>query len=197
MPLSPTIGNSIGKKKKKNSYVLNIYSGISLFVNTVVILVNVFCQGWYEIVYCCKHRLTFCRLISTTMEEVKPNLKDLIRIKKEKEDKKPILKRKNDDLYDIDPISEDEDGDPGKYILLIFMWPFVTNYVLLISLKICLGPQAKRIITHRLCPYLDTINRHVLDFDFEKLCSISLSRINVYACLVCGKYFQGIPLLNS
>lgn len=43
----------------------------------------------------------------------------------------------------------------------------------------------------RLCPYLDTINRQYLDFDFEKLCSISLTRINVYACLVCGKYFQG------
>ncbi|XP_065079967.1 ubiquitin carboxyl-terminal hydrolase 39 isoform X2 [Ochlerotatus camptorhynchus] len=43
----------------------------------------------------------------------------------------------------------------------------------------------------KLCPYLDTINRHLLDFDFEKLCSVSLTRINVYACLVCGKYFQG------
>lgn len=43
----------------------------------------------------------------------------------------------------------------------------------------------------RLCPYLDTINRNLLDFDFEKLCSVSLTRINVYACLVCGKYFQG------
>lgn len=43
----------------------------------------------------------------------------------------------------------------------------------------------------RHCPYLDTINRGVLDFDFEKLCSVSLSKINVYACLVCGKYFQG------
>ncbi|RWS13197.1 U4/U6.U5 tri-snRNP-associated protein 2-like protein [Dinothrombium tinctorium] len=43
----------------------------------------------------------------------------------------------------------------------------------------------------RNCPYLDTTNRHVLDFDFEKLCSVSLSKINVYACLVCGKYFQG------
>ncbi|KAI9870854.1 MAG: hypothetical protein M1830_003727, partial [Pleopsidium flavum] len=31
--------------------------------------------------------------------------------------------------------------------------------------------------------YLDTINRSVLDFDFEKLCSITLSNINVYACL--------------
>lgn len=50
-------------------------------------------------------------------------------------------------------------------------------------------PQQKMIVKQ--CPYLDTINRHVLDFDFEKLCSISLSRINVYACLVCGKYFQG------
>lgn len=39
--------------------------------------------------------------------------------------------------------------------------------------------------------YLDTIDRALLDFDFEKLCSISLSNINVYACLVCGKYFQG------
>ncbi|XP_067138279.1 ubiquitin carboxyl-terminal hydrolase 39 [Centruroides vittatus] len=58
-------------------------------------------------------------------------------------------------------------------------------------------PEAKRRITQpsrdksRNCPYLDTINRHVLDFDFEKLCSVSLSRINVYACMVCGKYFQG------
>ncbi|KAI9839624.1 MAG: hypothetical protein M1819_002250 [Sarea resinae] len=39
--------------------------------------------------------------------------------------------------------------------------------------------------------YLDTINRAVLDFDFEKLCSVSLSNINVYACLVCGRYYQG------
>lgn len=39
--------------------------------------------------------------------------------------------------------------------------------------------------------YLDTISRKVLDFDFEKLCSVSLSHINVYACLICGKYFQG------
>lgn len=41
------------------------------------------------------------------------------------------------------------------------------------------------------CPYMDTINRNVLDFDFEKVCSISLENHNVYACLVCGKYFQG------
>ncbi|KAL7419713.1 Ubiquitin carboxyl-terminal hydrolase 10 [Cryptotrichosporon argae] len=39
--------------------------------------------------------------------------------------------------------------------------------------------------------YLDTVSRQNLDFDFEKLCSKSLSNINVYACLVCGKYFQG------
>ncbi|CAG2113424.1 unnamed protein product, partial [Medioppia subpectinata] len=51
------------------------------------------------------------------------------------------------------------------------------------------GPAAD--VRSRLCPYLDTINRGVLDFDFEKLCSVSLSQINCYACLVCGKYFQG------
>ena len=39
--------------------------------------------------------------------------------------------------------------------------------------------------------YLDTIDRHMLDFDFEKVCSVSLSHLNVYACLVCGKYYQG------
>lgn len=39
--------------------------------------------------------------------------------------------------------------------------------------------------------HLKSINRAVLDFDFEKVCSISLSNINVYACLVCGKYYQG------
>lgn len=42
-----------------------------------------------------------------------------------------------------------------------------------------------------ICPYLDTINRSYLDFDFEKLCSVSLSNMNVYCCLICGKYFQG------
>lgn len=80
------------------------------------------------------------------------------------------------------------------------------------------GVEDKR---SRHCPYLDTINRQniffiwsqihivtllhlvlscfisfysrsVLDFDFEKLCSVSLSHINVYACLICGKYFQGL-----
>lgn len=44
----------------------------------------------------------------------------------------------------------------------------------------------------RNCPYLDTIDRSILDFDFEKLCSVSLLNNNVYACLVCGKYFQGM-----
>jgi Zn-finger in ubiquitin-hydrolases and other protein len=39
--------------------------------------------------------------------------------------------------------------------------------------------------------YLDTVNRAALDFDFEKVCSVSLSNINIYGCLVCGKYFQG------
>lgn len=41
------------------------------------------------------------------------------------------------------------------------------------------------------CPYLDTINRQMLDFDCEKLCSITLTNRNVYVCLVCGKYFEG------
>ena len=41
------------------------------------------------------------------------------------------------------------------------------------------------------CPYLDTVNRQALDFDMEKLCSVTLGNRNVYACLVCGKFFLG------
>ena len=39
--------------------------------------------------------------------------------------------------------------------------------------------------------YVDTVNRYVLDFDFEKVCSVTLSNVNIYVCLVCGKFFQG------
>lgn len=46
-------------------------------------------------------------------------------------------------------------------------------------------------LTRIKCPYLDTINRQILDFDSEKLCSVTLTNMNVYVCLVCGKYFQG------
>ncbi|KAF5762263.1 putative ubiquitinyl hydrolase 1 [Helianthus annuus] len=53
------------------------------------------------------------------------------------------------------------------------------------------GRRNRTIELRRDCPYLDTVNRQVLDFDFEKFCSVSLSNLNVYACLVCGKYFQG------
>ncbi|KAL6146763.1 hypothetical protein ACLB2K_057440 [Fragaria x ananassa] len=49
----------------------------------------------------------------------------------------------------------------------------------------------REIQVRRDCPYLDAVNRQVLDFDFEKYCSVSLSNLNVYACLVCGKYYQG------
>jgi len=41
------------------------------------------------------------------------------------------------------------------------------------------------------CPYLDQINRKALDFDFEKVCSATMTNHNVYGCLVCGHYFAG------
>ena len=52
-------------------------------------------------------------------------------------------------------------------------------------------PRAKLQKPGRECPYLDTLDRTMLDFDFEKLCSVSLVNLNVYGCLVCGKYFAG------
>lgn len=39
--------------------------------------------------------------------------------------------------------------------------------------------------------YMETVDRSQLDFDQERLCSVTLSNLNVYACLVCGKYFAG------
>ena len=36
-----------------------------------------------------------------------------------------------------------------------------------------------------------SIDTFSLNFDLEKICSVSLSPRNVYICLVCGKYFQG------
>jgi U4/U6.U5 tri-snRNP-associated protein 2 len=42
------------------------------------------------------------------------------------------------------------------------------------------------------CPYLDSIQRTVLDFDFEPACSVSLETgPHIYGCLVCGKFFRG------
>lgn len=42
------------------------------------------------------------------------------------------------------------------------------------------------------CPYLDSINRTALDFDFSPHCSITLeSSPHIYCCLICGKFFRG------
>ncbi|CAJ2671911.1 unnamed protein product [Trifolium pratense] len=57
--------------------------------------------------------------------------------------------------------------------------------------QLFVGRNSRQVEVRRDCPYLDTVNRQVLDFDFEKFCSVSLSNLNVYACLVCGKYYQG------
>jgi len=41
------------------------------------------------------------------------------------------------------------------------------------------------------CPYLSTISRPSLDFDFEPTCSVTLVSNNIYCCLVCGVNFRG------
>lgn len=40
-------------------------------------------------------------------------------------------------------------------------------------------------------PMHDQVDRRVLDFDFEPVCAVSLATTNIYACLACGKFFQG------
>ena len=39
--------------------------------------------------------------------------------------------------------------------------------------------------------YIRFINKKKLDFDSKKVCSVTLSPLNVYCCLTCGKYFSG------
>ena len=64
---------------------------------------------------------------------------------------------------------------------------------------VALAEQNKPVpVNNTSCPYLSTINRKLLDFDFEKACSVSLSKHNVYACLTCGKFFNGrAPSTNA
>lgn len=38
---------------------------------------------------------------------------------------------------------------------------------------------------------MDTVDRTALDFDLPKICSTTLKSHNVYACLVCGRFFHG------
>ncbi len=47
-------------------------------------------------------------------------------------------------------------------------------------------------VTNQTCPYLDTVQRSLLDFDLEPACSITLETgPHIYGCLVCGKFFRG------
>lgn len=100
-------------------------------------------------------------------------------------------KRKHEDVDDDDdhdqPVNQTSNARPSLKML-------INSSLCIIIYFLFLGN--KKTAQSRLCPYLDTINRNVLDFDFEKLCSVSLTRINVYACLVCGKYFQGFIQMN-
>ena len=90
----------------------------------------------------------------------------------------PVEKREEDD----DDDSSDGDGDN----------PVLNPYE-----RVDFRPhqQRQKNKPRKDCPYLDTIQRTALDFDFEKVCSVTLSNVNVYACLVCGKYFQGSDVL--
>ena len=56
---------------------------------------------------------------------------------------------------------------------------------------VALERKKKVVRSGRECPFIDTVDRRTLDFDFEKLCSVTLVNLNCYCCLICGKYFQG------
>lgn len=50
--------------------------------------------------------------------------------------------------------------------------------------------DSSRVVQHG-CPYMDTVDRAALDFDLPSICSVTLVSHNVYACLVCGRFFRG------
>jgi len=113
--------------------------------------------------------------LDTEDDEVKSEEKPTIKV--EPDDSIPVIVKtdpiKSEDIkieYNSDDDYVDEDDDDDRKPLI---------------------SAQEREWKSKHCPYLDTIQRSILDFDFEKVCSISLSNLNVYACLVCGKYFQG------
>uniref|UniRef100_A0A2P2L0V3 U4/U6.U5 tri-snRNP-associated protein 2-like n=1 Tax=Rhizophora mucronata TaxID=61149 RepID=A0A2P2L0V3_RHIMU len=97
-------------------------------------------------------------------------------IRSVREDKRDSGGGKNG--YPMGEVNENGDNDDGDYD---DMYGMESNQEM----------RRSQIAPREDCPYLDTVNRQMLDFDFEKFCSVSLSNLNVYACLVCGKYYQG------
>ncbi|EDR24939.1 pre-mRNA-splicing factor SAD1, putative [Entamoeba dispar SAW760] len=41
------------------------------------------------------------------------------------------------------------------------------------------------------CPYVETVDRNLIDFDKEKVCCKTLKTNQIYCCMICGKYYQG------
>jgi U4/U6.U5 tri-snRNP-associated protein 2 len=41
------------------------------------------------------------------------------------------------------------------------------------------------------CPFLHTVQREFINLERQRICSVTLSPQNVYACLVCGRFFSG------
>lgn len=39
--------------------------------------------------------------------------------------------------------------------------------------------------------YLETVDRSKLEFDKIQMCSVTLRNLNLYSCLVCGKFYEG------
>ena len=79
----------------------------------------------------------------------------------------------SEDQVEVESVDEDESEEEGS------------------SPSAALTSASDGLLARRKCPYLDTVNRQKLDFDQQKLCSVTLTNLNVYACLVCGKFFQG------
>lgn len=78
----------------------------------------------------------------------------------------------------------------------MFFIQFNKEVIVWCDLTLKTGPRCKMATSQTLqqrttCPYMDTIDRKKLDFDFEKICSVTLATTNVYACLVCGQYLCG------
>jgi U4/U6.U5 tri-snRNP-associated protein 2 len=75
------------------------------------------------------------------------------------------------------PSSHDDDGDDDPWATAPLPLPHSTSRAPLVP--------------GRSCPYLDTVDRRSLDFDFERRCTVSLATLRVYCCLACGSYLQG------
>lgn len=120
----------------------------------------------------------------TVKKEPTAREREIVRLLKEEQEHPELLDADNDAVWSLKKAQIEKPSRQCPYLDTIDRFTFQIHPLYFAACKFCSKfsiPSWSLKINFCRC---------ALDFDFEKLCSVSLSHINVYACMVCGKYFQ-------